>query len=42
MTSTDRLIEPLGLLHGPAAVEACAVGLALPLAGGPVALACVR
>ena len=37
MTSTDRLIEPLGLLHGPAAAEACAAGLALPLAGGPVA-----
>lgn len=34
---TDRLIEPLGLLHGVAAREACAAGLALPLAGGPVA-----
>ncbi|WP_419731114.1 dihydropteroate synthase [Lichenicola sp.] len=35
--TTDRLIEPLGLLHGDAAREACAAGLALPLAGGPVA-----
>ncbi len=34
---TDRMIEPLGLLGGPAAAEACAAGAALPLAGGPTA-----
>ncbi len=34
---TDRLVEPLGLLHGAAAAEACAAGAARPLAGGPAA-----
>ncbi len=34
---TGRVIEPLGLLQGAAAVEACAAGVALPLAGGPTA-----
>ncbi len=34
---TDRLIEPLGLLHGAAALDACAAGAARPLAGGPAA-----
>ena len=33
----DRVIEPLGLLHGAAAADACAAGTALPLAGGPAA-----
>ena len=33
----DRVIEPLGLLHGAAAADACAAGAALPLAGGPAA-----
>ncbi|MBN8889573.1 MAG: dihydropteroate synthase [Rhodospirillales bacterium 70-18] len=36
------LVEPLGLLHGPAATQAIAEGLALPLAGGPSAFALVR
>ncbi len=35
--TTHRLIEPLGLLHGPAARDARAAGAALPLAGGPAA-----
>ncbi len=34
---TDRVIEPLGLLHGTVAAEACAAGAARPLAGGPAA-----
>lgn len=37
-----RLIEPLGLLHGPAAREAIDRRLALPLAGGPAAFSLVR
>lgn len=37
-----RLIEPLGLLHGPAAREAIERRLALPLAGGPAAFSLVR
>lgn len=37
-----RLIEPLGLLHGQAAADAVAAGLALPLAGGPGAFSLVR
>ncbi len=37
-----RLIEPLGLLFGRAATEAIAVGLALPLAGGPAAFSLLR
>ncbi len=37
-----RLIEPLGLLHGRAARDAVAAGLALPLAGGPAAFSAVR
>lgn len=36
------LIEPLGLLHGPAAAQAIAAGEALPLAGGPAAFALAR
>ena len=39
---TNRLIEPLALLHGAAARAACAGGLALPLAGGPTAFALCR
>ncbi len=39
---TDRLIEPLALLHGAAARAACADRLALPLAGGPAAFALCR
>ena len=34
--------EPLGLLHGAAAREAVAAGLARPLAGGPLAFSLVR
>lgn len=37
-----RLIEPLGLLHGPAAAQAVDAGLALPLAGGPAAFTLAR
>ena len=37
-----RLIEPLGLLHGPAAREAIERRLALPLAGGPAAFSLAR
>jgi dihydropteroate synthase len=37
-----RLIEPLGLLDGGAASDAIRVGLALPLAGGPLAFPLVR
>ena len=37
-----RLIEPLGLLHGPAAGETVATGLALWLAGGPSAFTLAR
>jgi dihydropteroate synthase len=36
------LVEPLGLIDGPAAAEAVAAGRALPLAGGPLAFALVR
>lgn len=37
-----RLIEPLGLLHGRAASDAVAAGIALPLAGGPAAFCLAR
>jgi dihydropteroate synthase len=37
-----RLIEPLGLLHGPAARDAIERRLALPLAGGPAAFSLAR
>jgi dihydropteroate synthase len=37
-----RLIEPLGLLHGRAAADACAAGLAHRLAGGPAAFSLAR
>jgi dihydropteroate synthase len=37
-----RLIGPLGLLDGPAAVEAVASGLAQPLSGGSAAFALAR
>jgi dihydropteroate synthase len=37
-----RLIEPLGLLHGPAARGAIERRLALPLAGGPAAFSLAR
>jgi dihydropteroate synthase len=37
-----RLIEPLGLLHGPGASEAIERRLALPLAGGPAAFSLAR
>ncbi len=37
-----RLLEPLALLHGEAAREAVAVGLAVPLAGGPAAFTLAR
>jgi dihydropteroate synthase len=36
------LIEPVGLIHGPAAAQAVAAGLALPLAGGPSAFTLAR
>ena len=38
----DRLIEPLALLHGPAARQAVAAGLARWLAGGPSAYTLAR
>lgn len=38
----DRLVEPLGLLHGRAAAAALAADIALPLAGGPAAFTLVR
>ncbi|GAO00845.1 dihydropteroate synthase [Komagataeibacter xylinus NBRC 13693] len=38
----DRLIEPVGLLHGPAARQAVEAGLARWLAGGPTAYTLVR
>ena len=37
-----RLIKPLALLDGPAAVDAVASGLAQPLAGGPTGFALAR
>lgn len=37
-----RLVEPLGLIDGPAATECVAAGLALPLAGGPIAFTLAR
>jgi dihydropteroate synthase len=37
-----RLIEPLGLLDGAAALDATRAGLALPLAGGPLGFTLVR
>jgi dihydropteroate synthase len=39
---TERWVEPLGLLSGPAAFHAVRDGFALPLAGGPAAFALVR
>lgn len=36
------ILEPLGLVHGPAARIAIAAGAALPLAGGPSAFTLVR
>ncbi|MCQ4162859.1 dihydropteroate synthase [Roseomonas sp. GC11] len=39
---TERWLEPIGLLHGPAALHALRDGLALPLAGGPAAFPLVR
>ena len=38
---TERLIEPCGLVYGPEAVRAVKAGVALPLAGGPVAFTLV-
>ncbi|TCZ63676.1 dihydropteroate synthase [Roseicella aquatilis] len=39
---TERWIEPLGLLEGPAAASSLRAGLALPLQGGPLAFPLVR
>ncbi len=39
---SDRWVEPLGLLHGPAAFHAVKLGLALPLAGSAAAFTLVR
>lgn len=39
---TERWIEPLGLISGPAAFHAVAQGLALPLQGGALAFPLVR
>lgn len=39
---TVRLIEPIGLVHGPAADVAVKAGVALPLAGGRTAFMLVR
>jgi dihydropteroate synthase len=36
------MIEPLGLLDGPEAYDAVACGMALPLAGGPIAFTLAR
>jgi dihydropteroate synthase len=38
----ERWLEPLGLLHGPAAFHACRAGHAMPLAGGPAAFSLLR
>lgn len=38
----ERWIEPVGLLHGPVALQAVRDGHALPLAGGPSAFPLVR
>ncbi|MES2711213.1 MAG: dihydropteroate synthase [Pseudomonadota bacterium] len=38
----DRWVEPLGLLHGPAAFHAVKLGVAMPLAGGALAFTLVR
>ena len=35
-------LEPLGLIHGPAAAESVVAGFAVPLAGGPVAFTLAR
>lgn len=37
-----RLLEPLAITDGPGAADAIAAGLALPLAGGPLAFSLVR
>ena len=37
MARAKLYLRPVGLLYGPAAAEAMAQGLALPLAGGPIA-----
>jgi dihydropteroate synthase len=43
LVEVDRAwVEPLGLLHGPAAYLAAVQGKALPLAGGPAAFAFAR
>ncbi|EFH10171.1 dihydropteroate synthase [Teichococcus cervicalis] len=39
---SERWVEPIGLLQGPAAFQALRDGHALPLAGGPSAFALVR
>jgi dihydropteroate synthase len=39
MASAKLYVRPIGLLYGAAAAEAVAEGLALPLAGGPIAFA---
>ncbi len=36
------MLEPIGLLYGRAATDACAAGSALPLAGGPIAFTHAR
>jgi dihydropteroate synthase len=38
----ERWLEPLGLLHGPAAFHAVRAGHALPLAGGPASFSLLR
>src|SRR5262245_59487901 len=37
MADTKLYLRPIGFLYGPAAQEAMAAGLAVPLAGGPIA-----
>ena len=39
MASAKLYVRPIGLLYGATAAEAVAEGLALPLAGGPIAFA---
>ena len=37
MASAKLYVRPIGLLYGATAAEAVVEGLALPLAGGPIA-----
>src|SRR4051812_11091208 len=39
---TERVLEPLGLITGPAASASLRAGLALPFQGGPIAFTLAR